>query len=342
MKINNIRIAGFAGGVPKNVLKTVSTSSLYDDESYIKSVGVREKRVSYDFTTSDFCEAAMRRLIADLNWEKDSIDLLIMVTQTPDYSFPATSCVLHGKMGFKKSCAALDISLGCSGWAYAMSVALSMMSCGQMKRAIVLSGDARSPFHGEHDQLFGFAGTATALEYDESADPITIDLGTDGTGYDAIIRPGGGARNPIGPDSFKLVMCEDGRKRHSCQTIMKGMDVFAFGITAAPKSIKKVLQACNMSIDDIDYFVLHQANIKMLETIRKKIKVPEEKMPYGLVNFGNTSSASIPLAIVTELRGKLESGKHNFIACGFGVGLSWGTLHFVTDERLVISELQEL
>ena len=111
-----------------------------------------------------------------------------------------------------------------------------------------MAGDARKQIPEEHDQLFGYAGTATALEYDEEAAPIMIDLGTDGTGYDAIIRPGGGARHPITPQSLELVMCEDGRMRHACQTRMKGMDVFAFGITTAPKSIRKILKEC-----DIEY-----------------------------------------------------------------------------------------
>jgi len=202
--INNIRIAGIAAGVPRNIVKTVSTTDKYDDEAYIESVGVREKRFSNEFTSSDLCEAAAKKLMWDLNWENEDIDLLMLVTQTPDYILPATACVLHGKLGLKKSCLCFDINLGCSGWVYAMSVALSLMTCGRIKRAIVLAGDARKQVPEEHDQLFGYAGTATALEYDEKAKPITIDLGSDGTGYDAIIRPGGGARNPITPASLEL------------------------------------------------------------------------------------------------------------------------------------------
>lgn len=137
-------------------------------------------------------------------------------------------------------------------------------------------------------------------------------------------------------------MCDDGRVRHACQTRMKGMDVFAFGITTAPKSIRKVMKECSMEPDDVDYVVLHQANIKMLETIRKKLKLEENKVPYSLIHYGNTSSASIPLTVVTELKEKLAGRKARMIGCGFGVGLSWGTICFTVDERLVISELQEL
>lgn len=340
--INNIRIAGIAAGVPRNIVKTVSTTDKYDDEAYIESVGVREKRFSNEFTSSDLCEAAAKKLMWDLNRENEDIDLLMLVTQTPDYILPATACVLHGKLGLKKSCLCFDINLGCSGWVYAMSVALSLMTCGRIKRAIVLAGDARKQVPEEHDQLFGYAGTATALEYDEKAKPITIDLGSDGTGYDAIIRPGGGARNPITPASLELQDCEDGRKRHACQTRMNGMDVFAFGITTAPKSIKKVFAECGITMDGVDYVLFHQANIKMLETIKKKLKLTDEKVPYSLRRFGNTSSASIPLTVVTELREQLYGKAVTLVGCGFGVGLSWGTILFHTDENLVISELQEL
>lgn len=342
IQVRNIRVAGISAGVPKNIIKTVSTTDKYDDDTYIESVGVKEKRFSNDFTAADLCEAAVKKLFDDLNWEKDGIDLLILVTQTPDYILPATSCVLHGKLGLKKSCMCFDINLGCSGWVYAMATALSLMTCGQIKRAIVLAGDARKQVPEEHDQLFGYAGTATALEYDEKALPITIDLGSDGTGYDAIIRPGGGARNPITTESLVLQECEDGRKRHACQTRMKGMDVFAFGITTAPKSIKKILGDCCITMDDVDYVVFHQANIKMLETIKKKLKLTDGKVPYSLRHFGNTSSASIPLTIVTELKNQIKDRMVSIIGCGFGVGLSWGTIHFVLDERTCISDLQEL
>lgn len=342
IRIENIRVAGFAAGVPKNVVKTVSTTDQYDDESYIASVGVREKRFSNDFTTADLCESAVNQLIGDLRWKREDIGLLIFVSQTPDYILPATSCVLHGKLGLRKTCMALDITLGCSGWVYGMATALSLMTCSRIEKAIVLCGDARKHVPEEHDQLFGYAGTVTALEYDVNAAPIIIDLGTDGTGYDAIIRPGGGARNPITIKSLELKDCEDGRKRHACQTRMKGMDVFAFGITTAPKSIKKVLSESGVELDDVDYFIMHQANIKMLETIRRKLHVEPEQMPLSLVHFGNTSSASIPLTIVTELRKQMKEKRLNIAACGFGVGLSWGSVYFKTDTNIVISELKEL
>jgi len=346
LRYDNVRVAGMAAAVPRHVEHTVSTTAKYDDESYIASVGVRQKRFSNDFTAGDLGEAAAKRLLSDLGWGSD-VDLLLMVTQTPDYILPATSCVLHGRLGLKRSCAALDINLGCSGWVYGMAVAMSMMQTGSVRRAIVIAGDARKQVPEEHDQLFGFATTATAIEYKQltnvNGGATYIDLGSDGTGFDAIIRPYGGARNPITIDALTPRLCEDGRMRHGCQTVMKGMDVFAFGITTAPKSIRNILKESQQTLDDVDYVVFHQANVKMLETIRKKLKLAEDKVPYSLKMFGNTSSASIPLTVVTmlkeALRGRVAS---RLIGCGFGVGLSWGTILFSVDEHFVVSDLQEL
>ena len=313
-------------------------------EKIADKVGVKERHVAVDSeTATDLAVKAAEKLFAEnLEITKDSIDFIVFCTQSPDYLLPTSACLIQERLGLRTDIGAFDFNLGCSGWVYAMSVALSLMTCGRIKRAIVLAGDARKQVPEEHDQLFGYAGTATALEYDEKAKPITIDLGSDGTEYDAIIRPGGGARNPITPASLELQDCEDGRKRHACQTRMNGMDVFAFGITTAPKSIKKVFAECGITMDGVDYVLFHQANIKMLETIKKKLKLTDEKVPYSLRRFGNTSSASIPLTVVTELREHLCGKAVTLVGCGFGVGLSWGTILFHTDENLVISELQEL
>lgn len=341
LKFNNSRIAGIAAGVPHHIEPTISTTDRYASEEFMETTGIKEKRFSTDFTTSDLCEAACIRLLEDLNWDRDSIDCLLFVSQTPDYILPATSCVLHGKLGLKKSCMCLDISLGCSGWSYGVAVALSMLEPGTIKRVILMAGDARKHAAQEADHLFGFAGTVTAIEYDpDTSKPFYIEMGSDGTGYDAIIRPGGGTRNQFDEHSLELEECEDGRKRHSLQTRMKGLDVFAFGVTTAPKSVKQLCKHFEIDYNDYDYLVFHQANRMMNETIRKKLKLEAEKVPYSMTHFGNTSSASIPLTIVTELHDRLE-GHKKIIGCGFGVGLSWATVAFETD-NITISPLVEL
>lgn len=344
LSFRNMRVAGVAACVPEHVEPTVSTSTAYDREAYMATTGIIEKRWSNDFTASDLCQKAAERLLDDLGWEPGSIDVLIFISQTPDYILPATSCVLHGKLGLSKDCLCQDISLGCSGWVYGVTTAMSLLQTGMnMRRALVLSGDARKAAYEEPDQLFGYAGTATAVEFTpESETPaVYSEVGTDGTGFDAIIRPCGGTRNPIDEHTFDLVECEDGRRRHGMQTRMKGMDVFAFGITTAPKSIKKLAKKAGFEYSDYDYFIFHQANRKMNEVIRTKLKLPEEKVPYSMTYFGNTSSASIPLTIVTQLREALQGRTARLIGCGFGVGLSWGTIAFEVSNP-VISPLIEV
>lgn len=345
LEFKNVRVAGISAGVPKNVMKTVSTTSQYGDEDFINTTGVKEKRYSNDFTTSDLCFKAAERLLSDLAWERDSIDALLFVTQTPDYILPATACIMQDRLGLAKTCFAMDVSLGCSGWVYGLCTMLSLMQGGQIKRALVMAGDARKQAYEEPDQLFGFAGTVTALEFDsQESSAFRFDMGTDGSGYDAIIKPVGGTRNQITAEALVPVMCEDGRKRHGFQTQMKGMDVFAFGITTAPKSIKRLTEHFGMDYLDRDYYLFHQANMKMNNQIVKKLKLPLEKVPNSMYEFGNTSSASIPLTIVTQLKGKVEKKHTKFLCCGFGVGLSWGTVAFETNDLLIsgLVEVEEM
>ena len=341
LNVKNVAIVGISAGVPKQIMPTISTTDKYDTTAFVETTGVIEKRYSNDFTTSDLGQAAAEQLIADLNWEKKEIGALVFVSQTPDYILPATSCILQDKLGLSKDCFSLDISLGCSGWVYGLSVISSLMQTGMIKKGILIAGDARKQCFEEADQLFGFAGTATAVEYKEGSEGFRFHFGTDGSGYDAIIKPVGGCRNQVTENDLVPVMCEDGRMRHGFQTLMKGMDVFAFAITTAPKSIKKLVAEYNLNTEDVEYFIFHQANRKINETISKKLKLKEEQVPYSMTHFGNTSSASIPITIVTQLADKIANKKTEMIGCGFGVGLSWGTVHFTTDNP-VISKLVEL
>lgn len=347
LEFKNVRIAGIAAGVPKNVASNlhpepeVNMSSDYTPEEYVATTGVRERRVSKTLCTSDLCYAAAEKLISDLGWDKKDIEALVFVSQTADYILPATACILQDRLGLSKECYATDGSLGCSGWVYGLSQVVSLLSNGGIKKALLLCGDARGRVKNKsRDPLFGSAGTATAIEYKDGADGFQFHFGTDGSGYDAIITPAGGSREPVSPETFDVEEIE-GKMYNRMQTRMKGMDVFSFGITTAPKSVKKVAEHFGFNYLDADYFVFHQANMKMNDFIAKKLKLPEEKVPSCMYRFGNTSSASIPLTIVGELKGKFENKPTKFICCGFGVGLSWGTAAFETRD-IVISDLVEV
>lgn len=346
LEFKNVRIAGISAGVPKQVFSNLTphetdcVSSEYTPEAFVETTGVKERRVSDTLCTSDLCFVAAERLISDLEWDKKEIDALVFVSQTADYFLPATACILQQRLGLSKECYAEDVALGCSGWVYGLSTVASLVATGSIKRALLLVGDAKKRIDAGHDPLFGHAGTATAIEYVDGAKGLQFHFGTDGSGYDAIIIPDGGARNQVKIASFDTEMIE-GKMMNRLQTRMKGMDVFSFGITTAPKSIKKLADHFGFDYLGFDYYIFHQANLKMNNQIVKKLKIDPEKVPSCMYNYGNTSSASIPLTIVSQLKGKIEEKPTRFICCGFGVGLSWGTVAFESD-NIKVSELAEV
>lgn len=342
----NVKVVGVSAGVPRRVVNNLTCerriSPHYENADFVATTGVIERRFDLSLTTSDLCFKAAKQLLADLGWEAKDLDAIIFVSQSLDYLFPATSCILQDRLGATKECYTEDVQLGCSGWVYGMSNVASLMQNGDIKRAILCAGDARSAYDvvGRDDALFGYAGTVTALEYAEGDEGVYGHFGTDGSGYDAIIKHAGGARNPITPAAFEEKEAEDGKFYTDFTARMKGMDVFSFGISTAPKSVKKLAEKFDFNYLDSDYFIFHQANMKMNDMIVKKLKLPIEKVAMCMPHFGNTSSASIPLTIAAELKGN-TAGIKTFICCGFGVGLSWGTIRFTTN-NLVISDLVEV
>lgn len=348
LDFKNVRIVGMAAGVPKNVVSNYTLrqgediSADYTPEAFVETTGVMERRCSDVLCTSDLCYAAAEKLILDLNWDKQDIDAIFFVSQRPDYILPATACILQDRLGLSKECYAEDVSLGCSGWVYGLSNVVSLVSTGNIRKALLLAGDGRKWADMKREPLFGDAGTVTALEYTrENVPPIRFHFGTDGSGFDAIIVPDGGCRNQVSHDSFVMKEEEDGKMMGRLYTHMKGMDVFSFGITTAPKSIRKLSDYFEFDYQDIDYYIFHQANMKMNNMIIKKLKLDPEKVPSCMSHFGNTSSASIPLTIVSQLQSLSSKGMVKFLCCGFGVGLSWGTVAFEV-KNLVISDLVEV
>jgi 3-oxoacyl-[acyl-carrier-protein] synthase-3 len=340
LEFKNVRISGFSAGVPKHIdTNDAIKYEGYSASNFIEATGIKQRRTSNKFTTSDLCYEAAEKLISELRWDKSEIDVVVFVSQTADYIEPASACILQERFGLSKECYAIDVAMGCSGWVYGLSNVVSLLCTGAVKKALLMVGDAKRRFH-YFDPLFGHAGTVTALEYKKGESGFRFHFGTDGSGYDAIIIPDGGSRNQLSMQSFDLESV-DGKMMNRFQTRMKGMDVFSFGISVPPKSIKKLAEHYSFDYLDADYYIFHQANMKINEKIRAKLKLDVEKVPYSLSNFGNTSSASIPLTIVSELKGKIENKLTKFICCGFGVGLSWGTVAFET-KNILISDLVEV
>ncbi|QDW20863.1 ketoacyl-ACP synthase III [Flavobacterium sp. KBS0721] len=346
--VNNIAIKGISCCVPKNTERNIDLDILTQEEiqKFIDATGVEERRiVTKEICTSDLCCEAAEKLIKDLNWQKEEIEIVVFVSQTADYILPVSAAILQDRLGLSTNCIAFDVPLGCSGYVYGISIIASMMKATGIKKGLLLAGDTSSKLLSKSDKstipLFGDGGSATAFELDEEADNLLFDLGTDGSGYKAIMVPDGGSRNRINQDSLKVVNIEEGISRNACNLVLDGMDVFGFGISQAPKTVNKLIEKFEIDKDAIDHFVFHQANLMMNKMIVKKLKLPVEKVPYSLKGFGNTSSTTIPLTIVTELKESLANNNKDLIICGFGVGLSWGTAKIKLD-NVVISDLIEI
>jgi len=333
-QVPNIKIAGISACVPEKVFhnKNYDRISEKERETLIKTIGVKSKRhVNTGTTTSDLCYVSANKLIEDLKWERNEIDLLVFVSQSRDYIIPATAGLLQERLSLSKSCIAFDVSLGCSGYVYGLSIIGSMMATGMINKGLLLTGDISTLNTSYNDKsafpLFGDAGSATAIVRDEKVPPMKFNLQTDGSGYDAIIIPDGGIRNFANKDtSFEYKEVSEGISRNNFNINLDGIKVFNFSLREVKPNVLKLLSEYNIDKDEIDYWIFHQANLLMNETIRKQLKLDPESVPYSLKEFGNTSSASIPLTIVTQLAEKVNNSKLNMAFSGFGVGLSWGTV----------------
>lgn len=349
LEISNVAVKGISACVPSHIVENEAIYAKWGGyENFLHSTGIaRHRNSTDDQCSSDLCLAAAEKLISELKWEKSEIEALVFVTQTPDYNYvPATSPILQHKLGLTQNCFTLDIALGCSGWVYAFSVLASLMQTGTIKKGLLLAGDSPSKLCSIDDKstypLFGDAGTVTALEYEESTkDSLKFLMHTDGSGYDAIIVEDGGMRNRVTSNSFIQNECGEGIIRSKLNVELDGMSVFSFGISKAPRVVKDLCENYCIDMDSIDLFTFHQANMLMNEKIRKKLKIQEDKVPYSIHDFGNTSCASIPLTLVTQCKDRLCNEKLNHIGCGFGVGLSWGAVHFCTD-NIVVPDLIEI
>lgn len=341
LKIPNVAIKGISACVPPKVEENrdISFYTPEEAEKIIESTGVERKHVvSDDITASDLCLKACEKLIADLGWEKDSIDMICNVTQTSDYTNHPNVFVIHEALGLKDDCMSLDLYHGCPGWVVGLSTVASLVSHGTIKRALLVDGDNITSVQARLDResrpLFGDAGSATALEYDENAVPLLFHTGTNSADGEALIHKSGGMRQPYTLDSYKqwLDMLDGTLSPEGLEDQMDGMSVFSFGITTPPKSLKQLCAHYGIDINSIDKLVLHQANLFMVKKIAKKLKVEPDKVPSCLRDYGNTTSTSIPLTIVTQCKDDYGSSKLRSLACGFGTGLSWASVYFETDK----------
>ena len=337
LTIPHVAVRGFAAAVPERVEENLGLPFFKEGEAekVIKSTGISRRRVVGPGTTSsDLSIPAAHSLMQSLGWSPRSVDVLIFASSTRDYITPSTSCILQDRLELNETVYTADIPYGCTGWVHGMSVISSLMSTGELRRGLLVAGDTTTATENPEDKelrpLFGDAVSVTALEYDPSADPLFFNFGTEGKNYQAIIIPDGGMRQPFASTSLDPVEYGRGIKRRGIDCKIDGMEVFAFSSFRAEQCIKEIYSHFNVTEDDIDYFLFHQANRYMIERIRKKLNIDPSKVPYSLADYGNTSSASIPLTLLSQHREDYQTKSLTSLACAFGVGLCWGGLYFKT------------
>ncbi len=329
--IHSIQLKGISAAVPKHKASNYDLLNFDTDElqKLVTTIGIEKRRIADKETcASDLCVAAAEKLISDLEWNKSDIEVLFFVSQTPDYHLPGTSLHIQERLGLSKTCVSFDINQGCAGYVYGLSLISSFMSASKLKKGLLLVGDTITKLISPTDKslvpIFSDCGTATALCYDDLAKPIHFNINSEGKDYEAIIVKDGASRNPNG-DAKNLTM--------------KGLEVFNFSIKKVVPNVEELISKTNVSINEIDYFVFHQANKLILESISSKLNIPLSKVPSSLKNYGNTSGATIPLTIVTSLKNKTHHKK--LVLVGFGVGLSLASA-VIDFENVICSDLIEL
>lgn len=349
LTFKNVGIIGMSACVPANTIINYSYTENFSAEEakeITDKTGILERRFALPgVTSSDLCFAAAEKLIADLNINKAEIDLLVFVSQTPDYRMPATSVLLQNRLGLSMQTMAFDISLGCSAFVYSLSVVYALMEKSGFRKALLLDGETRSRVYSPKDRktafLFADAGIAAIIERDERFGESFFSLNSDGSREDLIKIKAGGYRYPSTAETLvDKVIDEHGNMRSEEHGYMEGADVFNFVLREIPPDIKRLEAFSGMALDSLDYYLFHQANDYMNGYLAKKLKLPADKVPSCIAQFGNTSSVSIPLTIASQLQGKLVENKKAML-CGFGVGMSWATA-FINFNNCQISDLVEI
>jgi 3-oxoacyl-[acyl-carrier-protein] synthase III len=312
----HVTISGLGAHVPERVLKNDELAELVDtsDEWIVTRTGIRERRIAAETEAlSDLALPAARQALEQAGSDGKDIDLLIVATVTPDMMFPSTAAILADQLGVADA-AAYDLSAGCTGFMYALAQAYGMLAGGLARRALVVGGDVLSRILDWSDRstlvLFGDGAGAVVLEPSEEAGFLAFELGADGAGGEHLWLPGSGSRLFDDPDQYVK---------------MNGREVFKFATRVLVSSGEAVLERGGVGIEDVDVYVPHQANVRIIDHATKKLGVPSERVVVNVDRFGNTSSGSIPLALAdAQAEGRLQPGKL-VLMTGMGAGLTWGS-----------------
>jgi len=314
--------------LPKNVLINSELAQEFPDWDYLEfedKVGIRQRHiVSENETALDLAEQASLALLKNIN--KDNIDFVLLCTQSPDYFLPTSACILQNRLGLSTGCGALDFNLGCSGFVYGLGLAKGLLAGNMASNILFVVSDTYSKHLHRKDKtnraIFGDGSAATLITRESFAIGEFV-FGTDGSGFQDLIIKNGGLRNRVVPDVEEIAY-GNGNITSDNNLYMNGPGIFNFTINNIPQLVLQTAEKNKLTLNDIDFFIFHQANQFMLEYLRKKIKIPPEKFCIDLENTGNTVSATIPIALKNAfLKDQIKAGDKVMLV-GFGVGLSWG------------------
>ena len=300
--------------------------SSWNAEKIESKTGVRERHVVKENETAlDLALKASEKVLR--KYDKDKIDFIMLCTQSPEYYLPSGACILQNKLGLKTSIGALDYNLGCSGFIFGLALAKSLILSNIATNVLLITSETYTKYIHLKDRsnrtIFGDGAVATIIEKSEIEGIGEFVLGTDGSGYKNLVVPNGGLRNRYDANA-KEIDDGSGSIRTDNNLYMNGPEVFNFTIEVVPNLVLEVLKKNKTTLEDLDYVIFHQANKYMIEYLRRKIKISEEKFYMNLLYTGNTVSATIPIAIKDCLDNNMIKRGNKILIAGFGVGYSWG------------------
>jgi 3-oxoacyl-[acyl-carrier-protein] synthase-3 len=325
--LNNIDVSFIAAALPDEEFDLTELYDIYDEDEVNRIIEVngisKIRHASEGVCASDLCEKAANIIFQ--NYEKEKIDAIVFVSQTPDYILPSTSSCLQHRLGISKECIAFDISNGCPGYIYGLYQAAILIHSGSCNSVLVCAGDVITgyinPLDKSNRMVFGDAGSATVVE--KGSGSISFSFMTDGSGADQLIIPSGGCRYPRDENSEMVSVRSDGNMRSDEDLFMNGLEIMNFSMSEVPKRVKLVLSQQGWEQSQVTLFGFHQANKFILNNLRKKLKIPKESLPVSMQKTGNTGPASIPLMLTKEYKRLVDENRlEKTVLCGFGVGLS--------------------
>lgn len=295
-----------------------------------EKVGIRQRHISAKNETAlDLAEKACEKLIKNNGYDRKKIDFIVLCTQSPDYFLPTSACMLQSRLNLRTNIGAFDFNLGCSGYIYGLAIVKGLIQSSIAKNILLVTSETYSKYIYPNDialrSIFGDAATATIVSSSEIEGIKNFVLGTDGRDEYAsnLIVKNGGMRNPYNENAV-VKADESGNQNTDNNLYMNGPEIFNFTINTVPPLVNSTLEKNDLKIEDINYFIFHQANKYMLNYLRKKLKISEEKFYIDLSDTGNTVSSSIPITLNNCISKKIVQKGQKVLLCGFGVGYSWG------------------